>query len=180
MDDYQYRPIYVIILSVNLIYQSTINMKKSIVIVVVIAVVILGLFVWIGASKPLDKTINNLQAQKSVALEKMQDAVLNGATLNIVIAADDYYQKNPTGVFEKDAASIAKVDNYIAGIKNERNIDVEYYVHSSKTNYVVKTRAKGASNFYCLDTTTESVKPTIIESTTDFMATSDCKGVELK
>lgn len=155
-------------------------MKKSIIIVIVIAVGILGLFIWIGQSKPLDKTLNNLQAEKAANLEKMKDAVLNGATLNIVIMGDDYYQKNPTGIFEKDTASISKINNYLAGIKSDRGIDVEYFVHSTKTNYVVKVRAKGASNFYCLDTTTESVKPTVIESTNDFMATTDCKGVELK
>ena len=70
--------------------------------------------------------------------------------------------------------------NYIAGIKNERGINIEYFVHSTKYNYVVKTRSIGDSNFYCLDTTTESVKPTIIESTTDFTSTKDCKGLELK
>ena len=155
-------------------------MKKSIIIVVVIAVAILGLFVWIGQTKPLDKTINNLQAERSVVQEKMKDAVLNGATLNIVIMADDYYQKNPTGIFEKDANSVSKVNNYLTGIKNERGLDVEYFVYSTKTNYVVKTRAKGASNFYCMDSTTESVKPTIVESTNSFMTTTDCKGVELK
>ncbi len=155
-------------------------MKKSIIIVVVIAVAILGLFVWIGQTKPLDKTINNLQAERSVVQEKMKDAVLNGATLNIVIMADDYYQKNPTGIFEKDTSSIAKVNNYLAGIKNERGIEVEYFVYSTKTNYVVKTRAKGVTNFYCLDTTTESVKPTIINLETDFNSANDCKGVPLK
>ena len=153
-------------------------MKKSIIIVVIVAVVILGLFIWIGRS--FDKTQNNFKVEKSVALGKMKEAVLNGATVNIVIMADDYYQKNSTGIFEKDNVSINKVNSYLAGIKSERRIDVEYFVHSSKTNYVVKTRAKGDSNFHCLDTTTESVKPTIVESVTDFMATTDCKGVELK
>ena len=155
-------------------------MKKSIIIVVIIALIILGFFVWVGQSRPLDKTLSNLQAERSVAQEKLKDNVLNVATLDIVLMADDYYQKNPTGVFEKDANSINKVNNYLAGIKSERGIDVEYFVYSTKTNYVVKTRAKDATNFYCLDPATESVNPTIVESATAFKATTDCKGVKLK
>jgi len=155
-------------------------MKKSIIIVVVIAVVILGLFVWIGQSKPLDKTLENLQAAKSAGLEAMKAAVLNEATLNIALAADSYYQKNPTGVFEKDTDSMNKINNYLAGKNSQYQIDVEYFIHSTKTNYVVKTRAKGASNFYCFDTTTQQTKPIVVESVNDFTATTDCYGVELK
>lgn len=156
-------------------------MKKSIIIVVVIAVVVLGLFIWIGQSKPLDKTLNNLQAEKSANLVKMLDAVLNGATLNIFIAVDDFYQKNTTTLFEKDTASIDKINSQIANIKNTRGVDVEYFVYSTKTNFVVKTMAKGGNNFYCLDTVyTESVKPIVVETVADFAKSTDCKGVALK
>ncbi|MEK7568892.1 MAG: hypothetical protein AAB497_02165 [Patescibacteria group bacterium] len=160
-------------------------MKKSIVIVVVIAVVILGFFVWVGQSKPLDKTldktISDLRVAKSVVLEKLKEAILNETTLQIGVSVDGYYQKNNTGVFEKDTDSLTKIDNYLAGLKNNRGIDVEYFVHSTKTNYVVKTKEKGANNFYCLDTTTESVKPVVVEIVNNnFIATTGCNGVELK
>jgi hypothetical protein len=156
-------------------------MKKSIIIVVIIAILVLGLFIWIGQSKPLDNTLSNLQAEKSASLVKMLDTVLNSATLNIFIAVDDFYQKNTTTLFEKDTASLDKIDSYIAGIKNKQDIDVGYSVYSTKTNFVVKTMEKGGNNFYCLDTVnTESVKPIIIETVADFTKTTDCKGVELK
>ena len=106
---------------------------------------------------------------------------MNETTLQIGVSVDGYYQKNNTGVFEKDTDSLTKIDNYLAGLKNNRGIDVEYFVHSTKTNYVVKTKEKGANNFYCLDTTTESVKPVVVEIVNNnFIATTGCNGVELK
>ncbi len=155
-------------------------MKKAIIIVVVIALLILGAFIWLNQAKPLDKAINNLQQEKSANLVKMQDASLKSATLKLVIMAEDYYAKNPTGVFEKDNNSITQINSYFTGVKSQFGIDIDYFIYSTKTNYVVKTKAKDANSFYCLDSISQEVQPTITESITNFTTTTDCSGAPLK
>lgn len=155
-------------------------MKKAIIIVVIIAVVILGVLIWFNQAKPLNKEIGNLQAEKGSVLVKMQDTSLKAATLNLVIMAEDYYAKNPTGVFEKDSNSITQINNYLAGVKSQYGVDIDYFIYSTKTNFVVKTKAKDGNNFYCLDSISQAVQPTIIDSLKDFTAKTDCTGAPLK
>jgi len=156
-------------------------MKKSIIIVFAIAMAILGLFVFMRQGKTLNGTLNNLQSERSVVLEKMEDAVLNVAALDIFLAVDDFYRANNTGFFENDSPSINKINTYVAEIKSDKGIDVEYSIHSTNQHYSVKVKAKGANNFYCLDTVNvDSVKPIVVDSAADFTQKVDCKGELLK
>ena len=113
----------------------------------------------------------------------MKVPVLNMATLNITMMIDTYYKDSVKGKipFEKDADSITKVNNYIAGVKNERNLDVEYYINSTRENFVIKTKIKGDNSFNCLDTTsTDSVNPVVVNSIEKFASSTDCKGIAFK
>jgi hypothetical protein len=154
-------------------------MKKQTTVVIIIAVAILGLFIWFNKSDPLGKKINEANVQKNANLEKMKDSIIKGLVLNISLDALDFYNKNSNSVLEKDSSSIQKMDARVQQIKINRNIDTEYTVHSTKNNFVIRAREKGSSKFYCLDTTTESVEPTLTESA-DFATTTDCLGAKLK
>ena len=160
-------------------------MKKSIIIVTVIGLFILGVLIWgTQMSSPggtLDKTTDSLQAVKTANMEKLKDAVLKSAILDLALMVDDYYQKNEGKTFfEKEGNNINQVNNYLATIKNERGIEIEYSIHSTNTNYVIKTRIKNANSFYCLDTVSQSVEPKIIESVSNFTSVADCSGTGLK
>ena len=81
-------------------------MCRFLITLLIIIVGAIGILAWLGSSKKLDETLVNLNAEKQKTMVERSNAILKVTTMELVLKADDFYQKNPKGVFEIDAKCI--------------------------------------------------------------------------
>jgi hypothetical protein len=132
-------------------------------VVIIITILIGGLF-WLGSQKNMQQNgegaskkqeesgiLSALDKQKQEAVKKANEARLKATIINIVLLLENWYEANKQSFasFIDTKSNLDQVQAIASQIKNEGRMELEYNIYSTKSDYVVKIKAKGDSNFYC-------------------------------
>ncbi len=147
-------------------------MKKSLIIVIVLAVVILGAFI-------LLKPQTNPQSAVNQALGRAAEASLKTF---VAIAMSDiaqyYSDKKNTTPYWIDATNKQALDARFAQVvKSKFEGDFAYNVLDEKENAAVKAADKSRSIYVCMDSLTAKVTNITAE---EFSKNTDCSGQVIK
>lgn len=143
-----------------------------------------------GDQKGAEEMLQKAELLKSSAVSKYKEAILEGTIIDIGLTLDDWYLTNKESYlgFLENKANADKINGMMSEIKNRGIIEAEYSIYTISQNYVVKLRAKGDSNFYCINfqLLSESAKSpeitfkTIAVSGDNFTSKNNCDGKPLK
>lgn len=165
-------------------------------IVLIFAILFGGLF-WLGSHKNATKQdgvskqetgiLGELDKQKQEAVKKANEARLKATIINIGLLLENWYEANKQSFanFIDTKSNIDQVQAIANQIKNEGRMELEYSIYSTKSDYVVKIKAKGDNNFYCTNSEL-LLKPApqtfqlIDVSGDNFVSKNNCDGKPLK
>lgn len=152
---------------------------KSVIIVVVIAFLLLGAFIFLGSDQTgMDNVQNGLQEQKTENLKKRDEAVLKSNNPRMALLVDDYSVTVGTGLdFNADQSNVEKVTQILNEIKEKTGRDAEYKIFTTPKNFVVKLRYVGSEDYTCTDS--KVTNQVVLQSAVDFSAKLDCSGQPL-
>lgn len=154
-------------------------MKKSVIIVICIAVVILLLSVFGTSFLENKKSGINTLAQEAKA--KSIDAATKAKILRVSLMLEDWYDKNNESYanFTANQLNNDNVLNSIKALEMEKNIQLNYAIFSTKDKYVVRIKSPSLNKFYCNDSTGSPLSETTSLSEEIFRSETNCKGESL-
>lgn len=131
--------------------------------IVVIIAILIGGFIWLGSQKNNPQSNTNkkeesgilgaLDKQKQEAIQKAKEATLKSRIIELGLLLETWYDSNKQSYanFIETKSNVDKISAIAAKVKSESNgrMELEYNIYSTKSDYVVKIKAKGDNNFYC-------------------------------
>lgn len=155
-------------------------MKKSLIITIGIALIILSVFVFEGYFSR-DK---NSGSDTSLSESKMKaiDAASKAEALNLAILMEDWSSESKQGYlgFMDSQVNKDKVQASIDAVAKEKNIKLDYFITSTNTNYVIRVKPISQDKSYCIDASAAASSGYVAElvSSTEalFKSKADCNG----
>ncbi len=156
--------------------QSLYIMKKSIIITVVIAVLILGFFVGMGffGKKLTERSMGQ-------AAFVARNASIRATTSMIVPYIEIWGSENKDSFdgFIDQPANLSRIKSFIADLEKNLNVKIRYIVSSTANHYVVRLGVEGESLFCCADSTGAGSSEHLESAVDQFASETNCAGQPL-
>lgn len=157
-------------------------MGKNLIIVVIIALAVLGGFVFLvgmgedsAVPGALEETTNVLEEKRGEAIQKRNEALQKSNTARIALMVDDWFIASGSYInFLTNQANKTAVDNLIAEWEQQAEVGVKYNVFTTANNFVVKTKYAKDEEFYCIDP--DNLNKVVNIADNNFSSTVDCNG----